>query len=125
MVSLTRRSRLFRAFKPIVDGLKDKAIAQAEESEAMRFDREWFGGQWSRTHPYCAEPEIVESTGGFPLNTLGRAIDGVHRGEIVSVALVALGPDGVIHTAWSDGDLELMGIAASWLSGDLRKASKR
>jgi hypothetical protein len=125
MVALTRRSRLFRAFQPIIDGLKDKAEARVEASEAERFERDWFGGgQWIKSHPFSFEAEIIESASGNPLNTLGRAIDGVHAHEIVSVALVAIGTDGVIHTAWSDGDYALMGAAAKFLADDLKRAAR-
>jgi hypothetical protein len=124
MVELTRRSRLFRMFKPKVDGLLDKARDTAERSEAEQFDRDWYGGAWQKSHPFSYDLEIVERMSGNPLSVLSRAVDGVHTGEIVSVALVAVGSDGVIHSAWSDGNYRLMGHAAEWMSNDLKKAAK-
>jgi hypothetical protein len=121
-LSRPRRRRLMARFRPIIDGLLDKARDDAQRAEDEWRERDWHGGgQWQRSHPFSYDLEIVEHTAGNPLNTLGRAIDGVHRGELMCVALVAVGPDGVIHTAWSDGDLETMSKAARFLAEDLRK----
>jgi hypothetical protein len=130
MVALTRRSRLYRAFRPIVDGLFDKArkARAAAEAEQEWTERDWReGGQWQRSHPFSYELEIIESTSGNPLNTLGRAIDSVHRGEIMCVALIGLGTDGVIHTAWSDGDYDTdeQGREASLPTTSSKRAWKR
>jgi hypothetical protein len=124
MVALTRRSRLFRRLQPIVDGLFDKARRKVEDNETEAFERSWFGGTWQKSHAFSPEIEIVEHTSGNPLNTLGRAIDCVHRGEIVQVALIGIGADGVIHTAWSDGDCRMLSLAARFLADDLKKAGR-
>lgn len=123
MVALNRRSRLFRAFKPIIDGLSDKARDRVARAQAEHVERD-FTGQWARTHPFSYDPEIIESTNGNPLSLLGRAIDGVHCGDLTSIALVALGPDGVIHTAWSDGDHRTLSVAARFLADDLKRAAE-
>jgi hypothetical protein len=125
MVALTRRSRLYRAFRPIIDGLLDKAKAKAAEAEQEWTERDWrTGGQWQRSHPFSYALEIAERTSGNPLNTLARAIDSVHRGEIMCVALIALGEDGVIHTAWSDGDYDTLSKAAGFLADDLEQLTR-
>lgn len=122
MISSGRRRLLTTRLKPIVDGILDKARRRAEDNYQDQFDRDWYGsGQWQRSRPHSYELEIVESTTGNPLGVLGRAIDGVHCGELTSIALVAIGRDGVIHTAWSDGDYALMGRAAEFLGDDLGK----
>jgi hypothetical protein len=119
-----RRKRLMARFRPIVDGLFDQTRAKAEQVEEQFRERDWSaGGSWSRSHPFSLEVEMVESMSGNPLSILGRAIDSVHRREMMSVALVGIDSDGVIHTAWSDGDHEMMSKAAGFLSKDLERAS--
>jgi hypothetical protein len=122
MISMTRRSRLYRRFRPIIDGLVDKARSRAEESYEEQFNRDWFGGQWQRSHPHSYALQIAESTGGNPVGILSRALSMCNRGEVRSVALVVLDDAGVIHTAWSDGDRETLSVASKFLSDDLRTA---
>lgn len=120
-----RRRRLMARFRPIIDGLLDKARDDAQRAEDEWRERDWVaGGQWQKSHPFSFELEIAERTEGTPLHTLARAVDSIHRGEIMCVALVAIGSDGVIHTAWSDGDLEVMGKAAGFLAEDLGHAAR-
>lgn len=118
-VALSRRSRLYRLFKPRIDGLKDQAKARVD---AIPEPQQPLFGQWQKSRPMSYELEVIERIEGKPATVLARAFDAVHRREIVSLALVALDCDGVIHSAWSDGDLETMGRSARFLSDDLLKA---
>ena len=129
MIARTRpervRKRLYRRFRATVDGLVDKARARAAATEQEWTERDWRpGGQWRQSHPFSPEIALAESVSGNPLNMLARAIDGVHRGELMCAALVAVGTDGVIHSAWSDGDLETLGKAAHFLGDDLERAAR-
>jgi hypothetical protein len=116
------RRRLSARFKPIVDGLFDKARDAAANQPA---EPEISTGQWARSRPNSTDIEIIEAISGNPASLLGYALDSVHRGDIQSIALVGIGPHGVIHTAFSRGDLELMGVGAGFLSSDLKSASDR
>jgi hypothetical protein len=116
------RKRLYRRFRTRVDGLMDKALRRAEVEQEE--EREPMFGQWQKTHRRSFELEIVERMEGTPQHILSRAVSAVYKREIVSVALVAIDRDGVIHSAWSDGDLEVLGKAAGFLSDDLAKASQ-